>query len=121
MGLSDVVKQRMWLQQDGAPAHYAVAVRNTLDVQFPGKWIGRGAAIDYPARSPDLTCLDYYLWGRLKSMVYVERPTTREDMKARIRHAVASISPEEIQRSVDNFRVRMELCIANDGKQFEHL
>lgn len=121
MGLPQEVRERMWLQQDGAPAHYAIAVRNTLDEQFPEKWIGRGATVNYPARSPDLTCLDYYLWGRLKCMVYVTKPTSRENMMERIRNAVASISPEEILRSVDDFRGRVELCIANDGKQFEHL
>ena len=121
MDLPNLVRQRMWLQQDGAPPHYAVDVRITLNQRFPDKWIGRGAPVGYPARSPDLTCLDYYLWGRLKCMVYATRPTTREDMMERIRNAIASISPEEIQRSVDSFSGRVELCIANDGKQFEHL
>lgn len=45
-------------------------------------------------------------------MVYVVRPTTREDMIEGIRNAVASISLEEISRSGDNFRDRMELYIA---------
>lgn len=32
----------MWLQLDGAPAHFCSGVRNTLDEKFPGRWIGRG-------------------------------------------------------------------------------
>ncbi|KAG8280851.1 hypothetical protein J6590_071732 [Homalodisca vitripennis] len=33
-------------------------------------------------------CLDFYLWGRLKDLVYTTRPTTVEDMMQRIRNAV---------------------------------
>ncbi|KAG8303584.1 hypothetical protein J6590_007267 [Homalodisca vitripennis] len=42
-------------------------------------------------------------------------------MMERIRNAVASISPEEIQRSVNSFGGWVELSIPNDGKKFEHL
>lgn len=38
--------------------------------------------------------------GEVKSIVFVERPTAREDMTERIIKAVASISPEEILSSV---------------------
>lgn len=41
-------RQRMWLQMD-AVAHYARIVRNFLDQQFNGKWIGRGGPIAWPA------------------------------------------------------------------------
>ena len=47
--------------QDGAPAHFARAPREVLDRWFPGRWIGRGGAVRWPARSPDLTPLDFYL------------------------------------------------------------
>jgi len=29
---------------------------------------------DWPSQSPDLTLLDYYLWGYLKSKVYRTNP-----------------------------------------------
>jgi hypothetical protein len=32
----------VWLQQDGAPAHFAVSVRDVLNEHFPGRWIGHG-------------------------------------------------------------------------------
>ncbi|KZC06776.1 hypothetical protein WN55_07549 [Dufourea novaeangliae] len=43
------------------------------------------------SRSPDLTPLDFYLWGKLKQQVYNEIPTTKEDMKESIRRACAAI------------------------------
>ena len=55
-------RQTMFLQHDGCPAHYSEIVRNFLDEAFPDRWIGRGSLFPWPARSPDLTCLDFYLW-----------------------------------------------------------
>ncbi|KAH1014344.1 hypothetical protein HUJ04_003191, partial [Dendroctonus ponderosae] len=31
-----------------------------------------------------LTCLDFYLWGRLKDLLFQDKPTTRENMMGRI-------------------------------------
>lgn len=60
----------IFFQQDGAPAHYTTPVRHWLDCWFPNRWIGRSGPIPWPARSPDLTPLDYFLWGYLKHKVY---------------------------------------------------
>ncbi|RZC39627.1 hypothetical protein BDFB_015140, partial [Asbolus verrucosus] len=38
-------------------------VRQYLDETFPGRWIGRRDAIEWPARSPDLTLHNFFLWG----------------------------------------------------------
>ena len=32
--------------------------------------IGQGGPVPWPARSPDLNPLDFWLWGHLKAMVY---------------------------------------------------
>jgi hypothetical protein len=45
----------LFLQQDGAPPHWHLEVRNTLNEEFPQKWIGRGGPIPWPPRSPDIT------------------------------------------------------------------
>jgi len=52
----------MWQQHDGAPAHFALSVRDVLNERFPGRWIGRGsptspAPLPLPPRSPGLTLL----------------------------------------------------------------
>ncbi|KAG8304473.1 Syntaxin-8 [Homalodisca vitripennis] len=52
---------QMWLQQDGDSSHYTIAVHNTVNEQFPDKWIGWGVTVGYLACSPDLTYLDFYL------------------------------------------------------------
>lgn len=50
-------------QPDGAPPHYRLAVRQVLDENLPGAWIGRRGRTPWPARSLDLTSFDV-LMGR---------------------------------------------------------
>lgn len=49
-----------WFQQDGAPAHNARIVQEYLSNRFPDRWIGTHSDISWPARSPDLTPLDFH-------------------------------------------------------------
>jgi hypothetical protein len=41
-----------------------------LNEQFPYRWIGRGDQQNWPTWSPDLTVLDFHVWGYMKNMVY---------------------------------------------------
>ena len=49
------------LQQDGAPPRFNPIVREHLDREIPGRWIGRGGSTVWPAMSPDLTPLDFLM------------------------------------------------------------
>lgn len=55
----------MRFQHDGCPAHYRRSVREWLDTYYPNNWIRRGGPIPWPARSPDLTPMDFYVWGHI--------------------------------------------------------
>ena len=46
--------------QDRAPPHFTRAVTDLLREQFGDRLIGRGFPIPWPARSPDLTPMDYW-------------------------------------------------------------
>lgn len=76
--------ENVCFQQDGAPPHFARDVRNFLNENFTERWIDRRGPIEWPARSPDLTPLDYFLWGYLKSKVYVTKPQNLDDLRQRI-------------------------------------
>lgn len=54
-----VMDNNLIFQHDCAPAHFARDVRSHLNARFP-QWIGRGGRVAWPARSPDLTPLDFY-------------------------------------------------------------
>ena len=63
-------------QQDGAPPHWWFTVRAYLNDNLPRKWIGRASGEDngmlkWPPRSPDLTPCDFFLWGYVKTLIYV--------------------------------------------------
>lgn len=47
-------------QQDGAPPHWGLMVRDYLNSKYPNRWIGRDGPMRWPPRSPDLTPLDFF-------------------------------------------------------------
>jgi hypothetical protein len=53
----------IWWAQDGAPAHRLRAVRDRLVAIFGRQVIGIGHDVEWPARSPDLTPLDFFCGG----------------------------------------------------------
>ena len=57
-------------QKDGAPPYSGLRVRQSLERQLPDQWIGRGGPIPWPARSPDVTPLDFFFWGFVKYQVF---------------------------------------------------
>lgn len=115
------IRQTMWLQLDGAPAHFCRRVREFLNVQFPNRWIGRNGPQNWPPRSPDLTSPDFFLWGYVKGIVYNTVPTTPDNMKERIREAFQNISPAVLLNVAEGFKKRIRLCLEADGRHFEHL
>lgn len=117
----DLPNNRLWFQQDGAPPHYAAEVRAYLDEVFPDRWIGRRGFIEWPARSPDLTPLDFFLWGYLKSKVFKTKPIDLEDLKIRIRNEIRLIPPNVVHNNQIEFVNRLGYCQVVNGEHFEHL
>ncbi|XP_050314555.1 phosphate carrier protein, mitochondrial-like isoform X1 [Anthonomus grandis grandis] len=62
--------QDAWFQQDGAIAHTSRASMQVLREMFPGRLLSLRGDISWPARSPDLTPCDFFLWGYLKAEVF---------------------------------------------------
>ena len=117
---AEIVNNLIYLH-DGTPAHGAHIVRNALNTMFPERWVGRGGPLPWPARSPDLNAGDYYLWGRIKNVVYQGDTSTRELTWLRIQQAFQNLQPAEIRRATENIYERARLCLANNGMHFEHL
>lgn len=118
------IRQRMIYQHDGCPAHFRTSVREWLNQHFPNRWIGRGGPIPWPARSPDLTPVDYYVWGHLKSIVYDGSSSpvpSIEELKRRIISAVEQVRVNLTTSVVKSqLRKRMRLCVRNRGSHFEN-
>lgn len=112
---------QIWFQQDGAPPHYGLDVRAYLNNVFPNRWIGRRGAIEWPARSPDLSPLDYFAWGHIKENVYKTKPQCINDLRNRIVEEIGKVPRESILRAVSHFYNRLGLVQTVQGEQFEHL
>lgn len=80
-------------QQDGAPPHSVVAVRNHLSQRF-NEWIGRDAPIKWPPNSPDLTPIDAFLWGTLKDRVNAHSIENTEHLKELIRMEIQILNED---------------------------
>lgn len=112
----------MYFQQDGAPAHNSNMVRDHLNRVFPTRWIGTNGPIRWPARSLDLSPLDYFLCGNLKSVVYDTPSRNAEELTERIKIACASIAPDILPNATNGALIsRYQKCVECDGGQFEHL
>uniref|UniRef100_A0ABD2XHU5 Tc1-like transposase DDE domain-containing protein n=1 Tax=Trichogramma kaykai TaxID=54128 RepID=A0ABD2XHU5_9HYME len=112
-----VPSAQMWFHQDCARPHSSRDVTNYLDAEFPGRGIGNMAPGNrkWPPRSPDMTPLDFYHWGRLKDRCYAEPPTTKEDMRQRIIREWRLITPRELQRVRRQFLKIIHCVIEHEG------
>ncbi|XP_057657376.1 uncharacterized protein LOC130894512 [Diorhabda carinulata] len=110
------------LQQDGAPAHYAVIVREFLNQNFPD-WIGRRGQVEWPPRSPDLTPLDFAVWGILKDRVFKNALPDVETMKNIITNEVDTLNADKptLARICKAVKKRCLKCTEQEGGHFEHL
>ena len=112
-------------QQDGAPPHWSLNTRGFLNETFPNRWIGRASDADnclmkWPPRSPDLTPLDFFLWGYVKDFVFTYPfPQTLEEMRNKIIQATRQISQELLEEVHSSLRRKLDLVIKKKGLQIE--
>jgi len=116
----------VWLQQDGAPAHFALSVCDVLNEHFPGRWIGRGsptspAPLPWPPRSPDLTMPDNSLWGIIKGRVAARRYNNNKDLCRALEDAFRTITPKMLQRMSQRTWRRIHLCVQHQGAHTDSL
>lgn len=116
--LSDNERRHAWFQQDNATAHTSRQTTRYLTQTFGNRRIDKEL---FPPRSPDLTPVDFYLWGYLKDNVYVNNPKTLDDLKSAITSCINSISKETLKNVSWNIVKRARLCASQDGKHFQHL
>lgn len=62
----------------GTTAHTAPSSKAVVRALFPEQVMSRFVDFACPPRSPDLFMCDLFLWGHLKTNVYIENPRTLE-------------------------------------------
>ena len=110
-----------YFQQDGATCHIIRLNMEILRQTFPGILISRFGDVEWPARSPDHSPLDYFLWGYLKGKVYSNEPTNITQLKAAIEEEIQSIGQEMLTRAMVNLRHRAEISVRSAGQHLKHI
>ncbi|GFX76331.1 putative LOC100569746 [Trichonephila clavipes] len=90
--------QELWFQQYGATCHTARAIIDLLKDTFGDRLISRFGPVNWPPRSFDLTPIDYFLWGYVKSLVYADKPLTLDHLEDNIRRIIANIRPQILEK-----------------------
>ncbi|CAH2092765.1 unnamed protein product [Euphydryas editha] len=99
------LRRTMVFQNDGAPCHYSIQVRNFLNETYRNRWIGRSGPIRWPPRSPDLNPIDFFIWGYYKEIVYARECLSEQELRQNIAEAQRVIGEkrEAFRRLKHNF------------------
>ncbi|GFV13207.1 putative DD41D transposase [Trichonephila clavipes] len=100
--------QELWFQQDGATCHTSRATTDLLKDTFGDHLISRSGSVNWPPRSCDLTPLDYFLRGYVKSLVYADKPQTLDQLEDNIRRVIADIRPQMFEKVIENWTSRLD-------------
>lgn len=115
------LSRSIW-QQDGAAPHVATHVKFLITKLFGNRVISRGFENEWPANSPDLNPLDYWLWSLLKCKIFKfdEKPKTFSELKEKITIHLSAINKEMLISAVENVIPRLKACVNQNGGHFEH-
>ncbi|GFV19905.1 uncharacterized protein TNCV_4224061 [Trichonephila clavipes] len=107
--------QELWFQQDGATCHTARATIDLLKDTLGDRLISRFVPVNWPPRSCDLTPLDYFLWGYVKShwsMRISQKPLTIWKTTFAV---IADIRPQMLEKVIENWTSRLTTSGASRG------
>ncbi|GFU33049.1 DUF4817 domain-containing protein [Trichonephila clavipes] len=88
-----------------------VNARATIDLlkdTFGDRLISRFGPVNWPPRSCDLTPLDYFLWGYVKSLAYADKPQTLDHLEDNIHCVIADIWPQMLEKVIENWTSRLD-------------
>ncbi len=103
-------------QQDSAPAHRSKQTQGWIEENFEDFIHPR----DWPPYSPDLNPLDYSIWGILQANVGRQRHQSVDALKRKLGHEWKVLSQDVIDKAIDCFPLRLDMCIKAKGGHIEH-
>jgi transposase len=107
---------RNWIfQQDSAPAHKANINQAWCKANCPD-FI---SAQEWPASSPDLNPLDYFVWGKLEAIVNSKQHRSVEALKRTILREWEKLPIKEVRAAIASWRDRLQAVIDHNGDRFE--
>ena len=110
-----------FFQQDGATCHYNRPNTEILRANFQGNLISRFGDVEWPARSPEQSPLDYLLREYLKGKVYRDESTNFAQLKSGILDEIELITPELTSRPMSNLPNRAKYCLRSGGQHTKEI
>ena len=101
--------------QDGVPPHRRRVVTKRLTELFGDRVIALNRPAEWPPRSSDLTPLDFFFWGHLKSKIFATPPANLHELQQRIVTEVDTLR----ERALNNMRRRATLSVKRRGGHME--
>ena len=86
-----------------------------MDATFSNRWTGRDGPTPWPPRSPDITPLDFFLWGYVKDKVFSIPVPDITNLKARITDAFPPITEEMLENTWRETDHRLGVLRATKG------
>ena len=100
------------LQQDNAPAHNAMSVKQFL----ANKNI---TVLENPSYSRDLAPCDFYLFPKIKSVIQGTHSVFVQNVKPKTVEILNSFTEHDLWNSFEHWQHRMQLCVNSEGNYFE--
>ena len=83
--------------------------------------VSRFGDVPWPPRSPDLFACDFFLWGYLKSKVYVRKPRKVDDLKVSICEEIATVPQGMLVNVTQNFEEKLRTCVRQEGRHLSDI
>ena len=72
--------------------------------------------LPWPTRSPDLSRLDFFLWGYIKNIVYAEKIRNIQQLHDRITSAIETVTRDMIKKTWQEIEFRLDVSrVTNDA------
>ena len=113
-----VKNRNKFYDQDGTLPHYSSAARTLLDNHLSNRWIGWRGAIEWPARSPDLSICDFF-WGAFQDKVFKTSPQNAHQLTPQIEAEITSFPRNIFQAAYTSFLTQCRECRESNGAKVE--
>jgi len=116
-----------FFQQDGAAPHVTRENLELLKGVFGERVFSRkypdnfDIGIAWPPYSPDLSPLDFFLWGYLKDKIFENAPKTIESLSEAIVEVLESVPAVSCGRTIASFEKRLRYLVTAGGGYIENI
>ena len=110
--------KKLYFMLDEAAPYTVISSKYVLSDIFQDRLIGKVFTISWPPYSPDLTPIDFWLWPKLKAIIFSKRHkllTSVRGLKLAMMHAFRRLQSENFAHVVPSVLRRMSSCFAKNG------